>query len=169
MTTVATIQARMGSDRLPGKVLLPLGERYILDQVVERVAQAARIDAVVVATSTERADDLIAQLVPSFGAQVHRGSEVDVLARLSAAARAADATRMVRITADCPFIDPVVIDAVVERAVSTDADYTSNTLERTFPRGSSVEVCTMDSLHRPRRGHGAAPPRARHPVLPGAS
>ena len=146
MTTVATIQARMGSTRLPGKVLLPLGEGYVLEQVVDRVARADRIDAVVVATSTQRADDLIAQLAPSFGAQVHRGSETDVLARFGAAARAAAATHMVRITADCPYIDPAVIDAVIEHAVTTGADYTSNTLERSFPRGSSVEVCTMDSL-----------------------
>ena len=146
MSIVCVIQARLNSERLPGKVLLPLGDKFVLEQAVERIHRSKNVDQIIVATSIKKSDDLIAQLAPTFGAQVHRGSETDVLARLSTAARAADATRMVRITADCPFIDPVVIDAVVDRAVSTEADYTSNTLERTFPRGSSVEVCTMESL-----------------------
>ena len=146
MSIVCVIQARLNSERLPGKVLLPLGDKFVLQQAVERIHRSKNVDQIIVATSIKKSDDLIAQLAPTFGAQVHRGSETDVLARLSTAARAADATRMVRITADCPFIDPVVIDAVVERAVSTDADYTSNTLERTFPRGSGVEVCKIKRM-----------------------
>lgn len=148
MPTVATIQARMGSSRLPGKVMLPLDCAFVLEHVVRRVNRAEYVDETVVATSTERSDDIIARFAPEIDAHVYRGSESDVLERLFEAARLHDAESVVRITADCPLIDPAIIDAAVARLQSTDADYCSNISTRTFPRGLDVETFTFDSFER---------------------
>ena len=145
--TVAIIQARTGSTRLPGKVLLPLLSEPLLVHVVRRVARASRVDAVVVATTTMAGDDAIVELGSEAGWLLSRGSEMDLLERYLEAARAYGAERVVRITSDCPLIDPQVIDEVVAALDAADADYASNTLEpRTFPRGLDVEAMTMDAL-----------------------
>ena len=114
--TVAIIQARTGSTRLPGKVLLPLLSEPLLVHVVRRVARASRVDAVVVATTTMAGDDAIVELGSEAGWLVSRGSEMDLLERYLEAARAYDAERVVRITSDCPLIDPQVIDEVSRRS-----------------------------------------------------
>jgi spore coat polysaccharide biosynthesis protein SpsF len=145
--TVAIIQARTGSTRLPGKVLLPLLGEPLLARVVHRVGRARTIDATVVATTTLAADDAIAALGKREGWLVERGSENDLLERYLAAARAHDAERVVRITSDCPLIDPGLIDDVVGALAAAGSDYASNTLEpRTFPRGLDVEAMTMAAL-----------------------
>ncbi len=145
--TVAIIQARTGSTRLPGKVLLPLLGEPLLATVVRRVARAASVDATVVATTTLPDDDAIADLAAEEGWLVERGSEMDLLDRYLQAARAHDAERVVRITSDCPVIDPTVIDEVVSALAAAGADYASNTLDpRTFPRGLDVEAMTIDAL-----------------------
>ncbi|KTG30924.1 cytidylyltransferase domain-containing protein [Haloferax profundi] len=148
MKTVAVIQARMGSSRLPGKVMLPLDCVHNLERVVSRVLAAKTIDEVVVATTTHARDDIIAQCAPRFGAAVSRGDEQDVLGRMYEAACSHDADIVVRITGDCPLIPPECADAVVEKLQETGADYASNIVERTFPRGFDVEAFTMDSFER---------------------
>jgi spore coat polysaccharide biosynthesis protein SpsF len=150
--TIAIIQARTGSTRLPGKVLLPLLGEPILAHVVNRVRRATSVDATVVATTTLPDDDAIVELGLRSGWLVARGSEMDLLARYLDAARAHDAERVVRITSDCPLIDPQVVDEVVEALASAGSDYASNTLEpRTWPRGLDVEAMTMDALERTAR------------------
>ena len=145
--TVAIIQARTGSTRLPGKVLLPLLGEPSLAKVVRRAGRAASLDAVVVATTTLPADDAIAALGAGAGWPVVRGSELDLLDRYLQAAHEHDAARVVRITSDCPVIDPAVIDEVVHALETSGADYASNTLEpRTFPRGLDVEAMSLAAL-----------------------
>lgn len=148
MRTVAVIQARMGSTRLPGKVMLPLDGEHVLTHDVRRTDAAETVDEVVVATSTETADDIVGRYASRAGATVFRGSESNVLDRMFRAATQADADAVVRITADCPLIDPDVIDEVVGRLAETDADYATNILERTFPRGLDVEAFTFESFER---------------------
>jgi spore coat polysaccharide biosynthesis protein SpsF len=104
------------------------------------------VDEVVVATSTKQADDIIARYAFKYGAVVFRGSESDVLDRMYQAAAQENADIVVRITGDCPLVDPDVVDKVVERLVETNADYSTNTLERTFPRGLDVEAFTLNSF-----------------------
>lgn len=146
MKIVAIIQARMGSTRLPGKVMLPLAASHVLTHDVRRVSQAESIDEVVVATSTKTADDIVARYAHRASATVFRGSEDDVLDRMFSAATEADAETVVRITGDCPLIDPDVIDAMVDRLTTKSVDYCSNTFERTFPRGLDAEVFTYESF-----------------------
>jgi spore coat polysaccharide biosynthesis protein SpsF len=155
MRTVAIVQARTGSTRLPGKVLLPLLGVPVLTHVVQRVARATLIDAVVVATTTAPGDDPIEELATARGWPLVRGSEEDLLARYLMAARAHAADRIVRITSDCPLIDAGLIDAVVAALEASAADYASNTLPpRTYPRGLDVEVFSMAALERADREDG---------------
>lgn len=147
MRTVAIIQARMGSSRLPGKVLAEIGGATMLAQVVHRVRQARRIAEVVVATSTAADDDAVVREAARLGAGVHRGSQADVLARFAGAARSYRADVIVRVTADCPLLDAGVIDQVIG-ALDATVDYASNTHERRFPRGLDVEVMHRDTLER---------------------
>jgi spore coat polysaccharide biosynthesis protein SpsF len=147
--TVAIIQARTGSTRLPGKVLLPLLGEPMLTHVVRRVGRATLVDMVVVAATTEAADDAIVRLGAEAGWAVERGSEADLLDRYLMAARAHDAAVVVRITSDCPLIDPEVIDRTIAAFAGDAPDYASNTLPpRTYPRGLDVEVIAMPALER---------------------
>ncbi|HEY6179475.1 MAG TPA: glycosyltransferase family protein [Kofleriaceae bacterium] len=145
--TVAIIQARMGSSRLPGKVLVDIGGATMLAQVVRRLRGATRIDEIVVATSLAGDDDAVADEALRLGAGVHRGSENDVLGRYLGAARESGAEAIVRVTADCPLLDPGVVDLVIE-ALTDEVDYASNTHDRSFPRGLDSEVLHRDTLER---------------------
>nr|HEX4316722.1 glycosyltransferase family protein [Kofleriaceae bacterium] len=147
MTTVAILQARLGSSRLPGKVLHDLGGDTMLARVIERLTAARTLDGVVVATTTAASDDAIAREATRCGAGVFRGSEHDVLARYLGAARVANADVVVRVTSDCPLLDPQVVDQVVE-ALGLDVDYASNTHVRSYPRGLDVEALHRDTLER---------------------
>jgi spore coat polysaccharide biosynthesis protein SpsF len=146
MRTVAIIQARMGSTRLPGKVMMDLGGRTILAWVVARAGRARTLDDVVVATTTLERDDVIVAECSSVGVSVFRGSEDDVLDRYFRACEHFDADVVVRLTADCPLIDPEVIDNVVTDYRVHQPDYASNTLERRLPRGLDVEVFSRAAL-----------------------
>ena len=147
MRTVAIIQARTGSTRLPGKVLRPLLGEPLLSHVVRRTARASLVDEVVVATTRLAADQPIVDLGRAEGWPVVRGSEADLLDRYLLAARSERADRVVRITSDCPLIDPVLIDDVVAALDREGADYASNSLEpRTYPRGLDVEAMTFAAL-----------------------
>jgi spore coat polysaccharide biosynthesis protein SpsF (cytidylyltransferase family) len=148
MRTVAIIQARMGSTRLPGKVLLPLAGKTVLAHIVDRTRAARRIDDVWVATTDSAEDDPTASATRSYGASVFRGSAEDVLDRYRGAAAASAAEIVVRVTADDPLKDPDIIDQVVELRDEVQADYASNTIEPTYPEGLDVEVFTIDALTR---------------------
>jgi len=152
MKTVAIVQARTGSTRLPGKVLLPLLGEPILSRVLRRVSRSGSVDQVVVATTTLAADDTIVEVAEREGVAAVRGSEVDLLDRYLRAARLHEASSIVRVTSDCPLIDPSVIDDVVDAFDRADCDYASNTLPpRTFPLGLDVEVIARDALERAAR------------------
>ena len=143
----AVIQARTGSTRLPGKVLRPLGGRPVLDRVLTAAQNAPGVDQVLVATSTEAADDPVADLAARLGAGVVRGPEDDVLARFVLAAREYPCDAVVRLTADCPMLDPELVGLVVAAwRQAPEHDYVATTLVRTLPRGLDVELARADAL-----------------------
>lgn len=146
--TLVLIQARMGSSRFPGKVLHDLSGRPMLWQVVQRVRRAKKVDKVVVATTNRAADDPIADYCKTEGIACFRGNEMDVLDRFYQAAKAYAADVVVRITSDCPLIDPVVIDRVVARFELGDCDYASNAVHYTYPDGLDTEVFSFAALER---------------------
>jgi spore coat polysaccharide biosynthesis protein SpsF len=149
MRTVAIIQARMGSTRLPGKVLADLAGEPMLAHVVSRARRAATLAEVVVATTTAPADRAVSDLCAARGWPCFRGSEDDVLDRFYRAAREHRADVVVRLTGDCPLIDPAIIDQVVRAFHAHRPDYASNVLTpRTFPRGLDVEVFSFEALAR---------------------
>jgi spore coat polysaccharide biosynthesis protein SpsF (cytidylyltransferase family) len=148
MRRVAVIQARMGSTRLPGKVLADIGGRTMLGRVVARARRASTLDEVVVATSTLPEDEAVAREGARLGTSVFRGSEQDVLDRYHGAAREFRADVVVRITSDCPLIEPEVIDRVGTEFARAAVDYASNVTPQTYPRGLDVEVMTADALSR---------------------
>jgi spore coat polysaccharide biosynthesis protein SpsF (cytidylyltransferase family) len=148
MATVAVIQARSGSTRFPRKVLVPLQGRPMLAHIIERVSRAALVDSVVVATTDGSGDDDVAAVALASGARVTRGSEDDVLSRYVLAARDHGASVIVRITADCPLVDPDIVDLVIRARLHEQADYASNVAPPTFPDGYDVEVLTAECLHR---------------------
>jgi spore coat polysaccharide biosynthesis protein SpsF len=176
LNVAAIIQARMGSARLPGKVMFDLCGHSVLAHVVRRIQAAQGIGTVVVATTTLAADDAVAAEAERRGARVYRGSEHDVLSRYYEAGRREGADVVVRITADCPLIDPELVGSMVARFVSLKernrVDYLSNTLERSFPRGLDAEVFSMAALERAWREAASAAEREhvtpylyRHPEL----
>jgi spore coat polysaccharide biosynthesis protein SpsF len=133
------IQARMGSRRLPGKVVSDMAGRPILHWVVERAARASLVDAVIVATSTDSGDDPVARLGEDLGAGVFRGSERDVLARFAGAAERFGLDTVIRVTADCPLLDPELVDRLVDMYAAEGLDYGRIDTD-TFPRGLDAEV-----------------------------
>ena len=151
---VAIIQARMRSSRLPGKTMADVEGKPMLWHVANRVQQVRRVDRVVIATSTAAADDVIAEFCKTFGIACHRGSETDVLDRFYQAARAEHADTVVRVTADCPLIDPAIIDQVIAQYQAGDLDYASNAMVRTYPDGLDTEVFSVAALETAwRDGH----------------
>jgi spore coat polysaccharide biosynthesis protein SpsF len=164
MRTVAIIQARMGSTRLPGKVLLPLFDHSVLGHVIRRVQASQTLDDIIIATTNLLPDEAIATEAEKYHAKVYRGSEQDVLSRYYEAALEAQAECVVRITSDCPLIEPEIMDRVVRLREQAKADYASNVLHRSYPRGLDVEVFTMDALAR--AYHEGAKPDQREHVTP---
>jgi spore coat polysaccharide biosynthesis protein SpsF len=147
--TVAIVQARMTSTRLPGKVLLDLAGRPVLARVVERLRACARVNEICLAITTNAADDPLEAFARQEKIAVVRGPEQDVLARYVAAARSTGADAVVRITSDCPLLDPEVTDRVIGAlTVPTAVDYAANVLERTYPRGLDTEAFFLDTLLR---------------------
>jgi spore coat polysaccharide biosynthesis protein SpsF len=146
---VILVQARMGSSRLPGKVLRDVAGKPLVARVLERLERATKADAIVVATTDRASDDVLVEVVESFPRiGVFRGPEEDVLARFEAAARTHDADVVVRVTSDCPLIEPAVVDRCIEALLTSRpaADYAANGLRRTFPRGLDTEVFTFEAL-----------------------
>lgn len=149
---VAIIQARMGSSRLPGKVLMDIEGKPMLEWVVSRVRQSNRVHEVVVATTTDPSDDQVAEFCQDNGIAVYRGSTFDVLDRYYQAASQAKADVVVRVTADCPLIDPQEIDTLLSEFFDRQVDFATNRLpppwHRTFPIGLDTEVASFTALER---------------------
>lgn len=149
--TVAIVEARMRSSRLPGKVLLPILKRPLLELMIERLRRVSWIDEVLIATSSDPSCQPIEALARRLQTGCFRGSEEDVLGRVLGAAQSADADLIVETTGDCPLIDPQVVARVIEAFKSHPVDYCSNTLERTFPRGMDVQVFPVSVLEETAR------------------
>jgi spore coat polysaccharide biosynthesis protein SpsF len=158
ISVLAVIQARMGATRLPGKVLRDIAGEPMLVRVVERTRRSSRLDGFIVATTSEVPDDAVAELCRARGYPCFRGDQQDVLDRYYQAARQAGAEVIARITADCPVIDPLLIDETVQLVaghcslVTDHFDFSTNRLPppwgRTYPIGLDVEACTFAALER---------------------
>lgn len=146
--SVAFIQARVSSSRFPGKVLEPLGGMPLIVYMAQRARRAELLDDVVVVTSTEASDDPLVESLDHHKIPFFRGPLEDVLQRFLLAARAYDASEVVRLTGDCPLIDPGVVDAVLGLRRGQQADYASNCEPATFPDGIDVECFTRNALER---------------------
>ena len=136
----------MTSTRLPGKVLRPILGRPMLELLIERLRRAERVNDVIVATTSNHTDDTIEALCRKIGAGCFRGSEDDVLDRVLRAAHAFDVDLIVEITGDCPLIDPVIVDRLLEMYDEGGVDYVANVLKRTFPRGLDTQVFSTTVL-----------------------
>lgn len=165
---IAIIQARMGSSRLPGKVLLDLAGSPMLGRVFVRTSRAAAVQETLVATTAESTDDPVAEYCDFSGIPVYRGNQFDVLDRYYQAAKAAGADVIVRITADCPVIDPALIDDVVHTLVDEEYDFACNRLpppwHRTYPIGLDTEACTFAALEK--AWNDAKEPQQREHAMP---
>jgi len=150
MKVAAIIQARMGSTRLPGKILKKVQGKTLLEIQLERLKQSTFLDQIIVATTTQAQDDRVVDLCRELNIDFYRGSQEDVLARFYEAAMAFEATVIVRLTSDCPLIDPRITDEVIYTYVrqQESVDYVSNTLERTYPRGLDIEVFSIKALQK---------------------
>lgn len=145
----AIIQARMGSKRLPGKAMINLQGKPVLQHVIERVTQSTHIDKVIIATSVESMNNSIRDFCEKNNIPYYSGSEDDVLDRFYQAAkinRIEHDELIIRITADCPLIDPEIIDKVIEELLNKNADYAANVINPTFPDGLDCEVMKCSTL-----------------------
>lgn len=149
------VQARYASTRLPGKVLLPLKGHSVLYHDIQRIRQAKRIDEIIVATSTNERDGAIVNEAKSIGVKCFRGSELDVLSRYYLAAKENGLDIIVRITSDCPLIDPHVVDKVIDEFFDNNCDISTNAspdlANRTYPRGFDTEVFSFEKLSEANR------------------
>ena len=148
---IAIIQARMGSTRLPGKVLMEVNDRPLLAYQLDRISKSKKLDKIVIATSILEKDDVIENFCKEYGVDCYRGSENDVMSRYYECAKKYNPDTVVRMTADCPLIDPEIIDKVVQKFECDNVDYCGNTVppeSSRFPDGSDVEVFSMKALER---------------------
>jgi spore coat polysaccharide biosynthesis protein SpsF len=146
----AIIQARMGSERLPGKVLLDIAGETMLERVIWRVRRSTLVETIIVATTTSPVDDDVAATAAKAGVHVTRGSEENVLDRFHDAAQEFGVGTIMRVCADSPFVDPDVCDQAIRafRHATPEVDYASNKLEPSFPLGLDVEVFSRAALDR---------------------
>jgi len=164
MKKVVIIQARLGSSRLPGKVLLKLGEETVLSHVLDRCKRISDIDLVCCAISDDHESDVVAAEAEKLGVCVVRGSEHDVLNRYYIAAKETDADIILRVTSDCPLIDPEVCADVIAQFERTTADYACNNLPPSWPHGLDCEVMKFEHLENANRD--AKKPSEREHVTP---
>lgn len=148
INTVLVTQARTGSTRLPGKVLLKVNDKELLKIHLNRLSSCKMIDHIVVATTTNVEDDQIAKLCQQWNFQSYKGSENDVLDRFYQCTKDLKPKWVVRVTSDCPLIDPELVDAVISCAKTNNVDYCSNGLIENFPDGQDVEVFKFSALEK---------------------
>jgi len=159
MKIVALIQARMGSTRLPGKILMDISGKPMLWHIVNRLRKSKLAGRIVVATSTSKKDDVVEKFCKDNKIDFYRGSENDVLDRYYNAARAYEADAVVRITGDCPLIDPNIVDETVSAYLNeNNLDMVSNVIKRCYPRGLDTEVISFKTLEKVWKGA----PQCRH-------
>lgn len=144
--TVLITQARTGSTRLPGKVLMEINQIPLLKIHLERLKKCKNVDKIIVATTNNVEDDIIEKMTIEWGYDVFRGSEKDVLDRFYQAVKNLHPLWVVRVTSDCPLIDPSLVDKVIEVTQVENKDYGSNVIEETFPDGQDVEVFKFTAL-----------------------
>lgn len=163
MKIVIIVQARMTSTRLPGKVLKMVLGKSLLEYQIERLRRVKLAHEIVIATTTNAADEPIVELCDRLSLSYFRGSEQDVLARYHEAAKLHQADGVVRVTSDCPLIDPQVIDKVIQFYMNHQGeyDYVSNCLERSYPRGMDTEVFSFQALQQAFL-EATAPPEREH-------
>lgn len=149
MKVLAIIQARSSSTRLPGKVLMKIEDKTMLEHVCDRVLASKLVDEVLVATTMNRSDLPIVKICAEKGIRIYAGSENDVLDRFYQAAKIIKPDNVLRITADCPIIDPANIDKVIAEHLKSGADYTGNTVgKETYPDGQDSEIFTFEALKK---------------------
>ena len=141
------LQTRMGSTRLPGKVLMKINDdNLVLDFVIKQLRFSKLIDEIIIATTNLEQDDIIEQYAVDNGLECFRGSSLDVLDRYYQCAKKFNLSTIVRVTSDCPLIDPVIIDRIIEKFKDGKYDYVSNFLSHTFPNGTEAEIFTFNIL-----------------------
>jgi spore coat polysaccharide biosynthesis protein SpsF (cytidylyltransferase family) len=146
LKTVLITQARTGSTRLPDKVLMEVNQTPLLKIHLDRLKESKNVDKIIVATTNSAKDNIIEKLALDWGYEVYRGSENDVLDRFYQAVKDINTLWVVRVTSDCPLIDPLFVDKVIEVTQSNDKDYGSNVIDETFPDGQDVEVFKFTAL-----------------------
>ncbi len=145
---VVIIQARMGSTRLPGKVMMPLNGVPMLQGMLKRLLVLQPRVPLILATTTQLRDQTLVDVAQKKGVAVFQGSEEDVLGRFAKAVATTSADAVVRLTGDCPLIDPTLIDAALDLFYHVPSEYLSNTLHRTYPRGFDIEIFSRSALER---------------------
>ena len=145
MKVVAIIQARMGSTRLPNKVMMEIGHVPMIELLIKRLSDSKRIDKIVLATSDNKNNKPLISHVKGLGYEVFIGDEDDVLGRYFHAAKLFEADSIVRVTGDCPLIDSTLVDKVIEGFIDSNSDYASNREPPTYPDGLDVEVISIES------------------------
>lgn len=146
LKTVAIVQARMGSTRLPGKVMKVLGNKSVLGQVITRLKAVPSIDEIIIATTTNPEDDILVAEAGKYDVYSYRGSKENVLSRYFQAAEERSADVIVRVTSDCPLIDPIITENTIQLFHNSNVDYVSNKMLTTFPRGLDTEVFSFQAL-----------------------
>ncbi|HNY71965.1 MAG TPA: glycosyltransferase family protein [Syntrophales bacterium] len=147
----AIIEARMGSSRLPGKTMMEILGKPSIELLMERLRRARRITDIVMATTVNAEDDVIAAFCLDYGVKCFRGSSEDVLARVYHAAREHRTDVIVEVTGDCPLLDPWLIDACIDVFLKADYDYLSNFIEQSYPPGIDVQIFAFAALERMHR------------------
>lgn len=148
MKIVATIEARMTSTRLPGKVLLPADGKPMLEHLVNRLKQVPSIQEIVLATTVNDTDQVLVDFARSQNIRVFRGSEADVMSRVIGAGESANAEVIVEITGDCPVIDPLIIEQTIQMFLHNTCDYASNAHIRSYPIGMDTQVFRLETLKK---------------------
>lgn len=148
MKVIATVEARMTSSRLPGKVLLQAAGKPMLEHLINRLRNVPSLDGIVLATTINKTDDQLEEFSKSMGISCYRGSENDVMTRVIGAAELASADVVVEITGDCPIIDPQIVEQTIRVFNANHADYVSNAHIRTYPDGMDTQVFLLETLKR---------------------
>lgn len=148
MKIIAITQARTGSTRFPYKIMNKIGNETLLSIHINRIKKAKKINSIIIATTNKKNDDVIKQQADKLNVNCFRGDEDDVLDRFYQAAKIHNPDYVVRLTSDCPLIDPILIDEIIEAAIISNVDYCSNTLIESYPDGQDIEVFTFSALKK---------------------
>lgn len=148
MKIIVITQARTGSTRFPNKIMNKIGDETLLSIHINRIKKAKKINTIIIATTNKKNDDVIKQQADKLNVNCFRGDEDDVLDRFYQAAKIHNPDYVVRLTSDCPLIDPILIDEIIKATISSNVDYCSNTLIESYPDGQDIEVFTFSALKK---------------------